>query len=70
MNYTGSTGLWSSGSINSTGRSYINKTGYTQFRIYFEIDDNNDGYTDYLGFYSGDYSVEEDRPQLEVRYQD
>jgi len=69
MSYPSGDGDWSSGSINSTGRSYINKTGVTQFRIYFETDDNNDGYTDYFGFYSGDYEVTADHPKLEVKYQ-
>ena len=68
MSYPTANGQWSTGSINNTGLDYINPTGRTQFRIYFEIDDDNDGNTDYLGFYSGDYDTASDRPKLEVEY--
>ena len=68
MSYPASDGDWSEGDLNATGRGHINKSGRTQLRIYFEIDDDNDSTTDYLGFRSGDYSTEADRPQLEVEY--
>ena len=68
MSYPSSNGDWSTGSLNSSGKSNINKTGRTQLRVAFEIDDDNDSTTDYLGFRSGDYSTESDRPQLEVEY--
>ena len=47
---------------------YINKAGTTQFRLRFALDDNNDFGADYLKFFSGDYSVVSDRPELEVEY--
>ncbi len=46
---------------------YINKTGLTQFRLRFALDDNDDRGADYLKFYSGD-ATWADRPQLVVEY--
>ena len=43
--------------------------GTTQFRIYFQLDDNDDGRPDYLGFYSRDNATAAIRPQLVVQYQ-
>lgn len=68
MSYPTSNGTWSTGSVNSTGLGYINKTGKTQFKVYFTTDDDNDGTTDYLGFYAGDYGTAADRPQIEIQY--
>ncbi len=48
---------------------FISRTGATQFRLQFELDDNDDLNADYLKFYSGDY---EDRlaarPRLMIEY--
>ena len=38
-----SNGDISEGELDATGLAAINKTGRTQFRIYFELDDNDDG---------------------------
>ena len=62
-------GDWSTGTLNSAGRASINKTGHTQFKIYFLVDDNDDLGTDYIGWYSGDNSTAGNRPVLEVVYQ-
>lgn len=47
---------------------YINKTGLTQFRLRFSLDDNNDAGADYMLFRSGNYAGVTDRPELEVQY--
>jgi hypothetical protein len=39
-----------------------------QFRICFERPDNNDLAPDYIGWYSGDHPLYENRPVLEVIY--
>jgi len=64
-----SNGAVSSGTLNATGRGFINKTGKTQFRVYFATDDNDDGGNDYIGWYSGNDSSVANRPVLEVVYQ-
>jgi predicted outer membrane repeat protein len=52
----------------SSGRSNINKTGTTQFRLRFSSDIYN-GAADYLAFYSGDYTTNTSyRPLLIVYY--
>jgi len=59
---------WYSVTLSSTARPYINKTGATQFRLRFLLDDNDDMGDDYMMFYSGDRSTEADRPVLVVQY--
>jgi hypothetical protein len=60
---------WSTGSLNAAGLAAINKIGTTQLRVYFNLDDNNDGGIDYIGYYSGDNGTAANRPQLVVTYQ-
>jgi hypothetical protein len=62
-------GTWSTGSLNAAGLAAINKTGTTQLRIYFNLDDDDDTGNDYIGYYSGDNSTSANRPQLVVTYQ-
>ena len=62
-------GAWSEGSLNAAGRAAVNKTGTTQVRVYFALDDNDNGRNDYIGYYSGDNSTAANRPQLVVTYQ-
>jgi hypothetical protein len=64
-----SNGAWSEGTLNASGLAAIDKAGTTQLRIYFNLDDNDDGGNDYIGYYSGDYSTSSYRPQLVVTYQ-
>jgi hypothetical protein len=59
---------WYSVTLNSTARPYINKTGTTQFRLRFKLDDNDDLGADYVMFYSGNWSTVADRPLLVVQY--
>ncbi len=60
---------WSTGSLNAAGLAAINKTGTTQLRVYFALDDDNDRSADYIGYYSGDNGTAANRPQLVVTYQ-
>lgn len=57
---------WYSLTLNSTGRSYINRAGGTQFRLRFGTDDNNNGTADYMKFISGDFTS--NQPQLVIVY--
>jgi hypothetical protein len=68
MSSVSNTGDISSGSVNATGRGFINRSGTTQFRIYFQLDDTDDGGNDYAGFYSGNDGTAGNRPTLEVLY--
>lgn len=63
-----SNGDWSIGALSPTGLSHINKSGYTQFRVYFAADDNNNSTADYVGWYSGDHGTSANRPVLEIVY--
>jgi len=64
-----SNGSWSEGSLNAAGLAAISKTGTTQLRVYFNLDDNDDTGNDYIGYYSGDNTTAANRPQLVVTYQ-
>jgi len=59
---------WYSALLNATGRAYVNKTGTTQFRLRFTLDDNNDNAADYMKFYSGNYVGVTARPTLVIEY--
>jgi hypothetical protein len=61
-------GAWSEGSLGAAGLAAISKTGTTQLRVYFALDDNDDGGNDYLGYYSGNNGTAANRPQLVVTY--
>lgn len=69
MTATAANGDWSSGVLNATGRGLVNKTGRTQFRVYFTTDDNDDTAADYLGWYGGNDATTGNRPVLEITYQ-
>ncbi len=69
MSDPGTDGALSSGVLNATGRSLINKTGKTQFRVYFALDDNDNSANDYIGWYSGNDATASNRPTLEITYQ-
>ena len=61
-------GDWSSGAIAVSGLEFVNKSGRTQFRVYFAVHDNGDGKADYMGWYSGENAAPANRPVLEVLY--
>lgn len=54
--------------IDPASLSYINKSGLTQFRIYFPKVSNGDTTANYQTWYSGDVTDEADRPTLEITY--
>lgn len=69
MSNASADGDWSAGTVNAAGCAFINKTGTTQFRIYFAVDDNDDAGNDYIGWRSGNDADAASRPVLEVVYQ-
>ena len=56
------------GLLDGSANQFINLKGITQFRLMFQLDDNDDMDNDYFSFFSGDYKVLSDRPQLQVEY--
>jgi len=56
-----------SGRFSADGRMNINLNGLTQLRVYFTTPRNNNGQTDYLGFYSAE-AVETRKPKLLIEY--
>jgi CSLREA domain-containing protein len=59
---------WYSAVLSAAGRAYVNKTGVTQFRLYFAVGDNDDNATDYMKFFSGNYATVNARPTLIIEY--
>jgi hypothetical protein len=59
---------WFSAELNIPALQYINTTGSTQFRLRFEVDDNDDLGADTIKFYSGDTSAPDYRPVLLIDY--
>jgi subtilisin family serine protease len=62
-------GSASTGNLSAAGLAAINKTGTTQLRITFTLDDNDDLGYDYIGFYPGENATASNKPQLIVTYQ-
>ncbi|MCX6565404.1 MAG: hypothetical protein NTW38_03115 [Candidatus Aminicenantes bacterium] len=58
---------WYSAKLISGSLPFINKTGLTQFRVRFNVDDDNDSVADYLQFYSGE-AASTNRPRLVITY--
>ncbi len=61
-------GSASTGTLNAAGLAAISKTGTTQLRLAFTLDDNNNLAYDYIGFFSGENATASNRPQLTVTY--
>jgi hypothetical protein len=59
---------WYPVTFNSSAFTYINLTGVTQFRLRFQLGDNDDLGADYLKFYSGNYSNVALHPLLVIQY--
>jgi len=59
---------WYWTSLDASAFPFINLTGTTQFRLRFQLDDDNDFLDDFIKFFSGDYSSAGARPQLVVEY--
>ena len=68
MSNAASNGALSTGTLNFAGISAINRTGVTQFRVYFATDDNDDAGADYVSFYSANNGTASNRPVLEIVY--
>jgi uncharacterized delta-60 repeat protein len=66
--FTTSTYVWYTANLGSSNLGLVNKYGITQFRLRFDLDDNDDLSSDYLKFFSGDATYEADYPQLIVTY--
>lgn len=63
-----SNGQWSSGFLNSTGNAAVNKTGRTQLKLRFNLDDNDDLGADYISYNSGNHATSTSRPVLVIYY--
>ena len=48
--------------------AYVNLTGHTQFRLRFDVDDNDNMTADYLSFFTGNTPTASDRPELIITY--
>lgn len=68
--FTKATGInqWITLPLKSSSLIAVNRTGQTQFRVHFTLDDNNDLFKDQIGFLSGNYPVLTDRPVLVITY--
>jgi hypothetical protein len=60
-------GMWYRATLNAAARGCISPTSTTQYRLRFNIDDNNNHIADYLKLYSGD-ATSTYPPQLAVQY--
>lgn len=54
--------------LNASDYQYINLTGPVQFRLRFNLDDDNDNIQDFARFYSGNAGSVNNRPQLIIQY--
>ncbi|MBE0683700.1 MAG: PD40 domain-containing protein [Anaerolineales bacterium] len=54
--------------LDSSAFPYVNVAGVTQFRLAFQLDDNDDFEDDYIMFFSGDYKGQAIRPHLVIEY--
>jgi hypothetical protein len=59
---------WFSSALTEPALQFINKTGSTQFRLRFQVDDNDDMAADTVKFYSGDTATLANRPVLVIEY--
>jgi hypothetical protein len=58
---------WHSAALGANAYDYIDRNGITQFRLRFELEDNDDWGMDAIQFLSGNASPD-DRPQLIIEY--
>jgi alpha-tubulin suppressor-like RCC1 family protein len=59
---------WYRAPLRARNYALVNLAGHTQFRLRFEIDDDDDQVADYLSFYTGNTLTVTDRPELVVTY--
>jgi hypothetical protein len=62
------TSSWYAANLSSSNLIFVNKNGVTQFRLRFDLDDNDDLDADYMKFFAGDATDEATQPQLIVSY--
>jgi hypothetical protein len=67
FNTTPLTGNWFEASLGASAFPYLNRSGSTQFRIHFSLDDNDNMKLDQFRFYSGNATAAY-RPVLIVDY--
>jgi hypothetical protein len=60
-------GGWYAAALQATAYPFVNRTGATQLRLRFQLDDDNDAVADFLRFYSGNAGAA-NRPVLVVEY--
>jgi hypothetical protein len=65
FNPTPSSG-WYSARLQSKAYPSLSVDGSVQFRLSFQLDDDNDGDNDYMKFYSGEAAI--DSPVLVIQY--
>jgi uncharacterized delta-60 repeat protein len=65
--FSASTNSWYTANLRSSNLAFMNRFGPTQFRFRFYLDDNDDLSADYVKFFSGDATTE-NQPQLIVTY--
>lgn len=59
---------WYIKALSSANFRTINLLGLTQFRLRFQLDDDNDNVADFVSFYSGNAQLTEHRPMLTVGF--
>jgi fibronectin type 3 domain-containing protein len=59
---------WYRAKLKSSKLVFIDLAGFTQFRLCFSLDDNDDGSSDFIKFLSGNVANKTARPKLEVFY--
>ncbi len=59
---------WYSVVFPSASIPFLNLTGVTQFRLRFQLDDNDNATADFLKFYSGNFTTAAARPTLIIEY--
>ena len=61
-------GAWYTAELVSSAFPLINRTGPTELRLHFKLDDNNNLAANYVRFFSGDTVATADRPVLTISY--
>jgi hypothetical protein len=64
--FLGPVNAWYNATLTATGRTYLNRTGLTQFRLRFATDDNNNNAADFIRFNSGNAPA--NQPELTITY--
>jgi hypothetical protein len=62
-------GQWSEGTLGPSGLAAIDRTGTTQLRLAFDLDDNNDGGADRIRYNAGETVDPALRPELILTFQ-